>query len=142
MEMSIVWLIIAIATGVFEAITVDLVSIWFCIGAIAALISYFLGAAIWLQIIIFLVASAGLVIATRPLSRKLLRGNIIRTNSDRLIGKHAVVTQPFDSEERGEVKVSGEIWSAITHDGSKVTVGDHVEILAIEGVKLIVRPIR
>lgn len=140
MNMTLIWLFIAIATGVFEAITVDLVSIWFCAGAIAAMLLAYFDAAIWLQITAFIAVAIILILVTRPLAKKMLRGNVVHTNSDRLIGKHGIVTRKITMDEHGEVKVAGEYWTAATRDNVDIDVDNHVEILAIEGVKLIVRP--
>lgn len=141
-QMPVIWLFIVIAAGIFEAVTVDLVSIWFCVGGIVALILSYFGAALWLQITAFAVISAICICLTRPLAKKILRGNIVKTNSDRLIGKHAIVTSPISQDERGEVKIMGEYWSAISRENTRAEIGDHVEVLAIEGVKLIVRPLK
>lgn len=141
MDMSLVWLFIVIAAGIFEAVTVDLVSIWFCVGGLIAMLLAYFNVALWIQIVAFSIVSILLIVCTRPLARKILRGNIVRTNSDCLIGKHGLVTRALSLDERGEVKVAGEYWSAIPRDDIKVLEGEHVEILAIEGVKLIVRPL-
>lgn len=142
MDMSLIWLIIAIATGIFEAITVDLVSIWFCLAAILSMLCAYFELAFWFQITVFIIVSVALIIFTRPIAKKILRGNIVRTNSDRLIGKHALVTSPLSLDVRGEVKIGGEYWSAIPREDITIETGEHVEILAIEGVKLIVRPLK
>ena len=38
-KMYIVWICAAVLFGIFEALTVQLVSVWFVIGAVAALVS-------------------------------------------------------------------------------------------------------
>lgn len=141
MDMSLVWLFIAIITGIIEAVTVSLISIWFCIGAVVAMICAYLKFSFAIQVTVFAIVSIILIGFTRPLAKKMLRGNIVRTNSDRLIGKHGIVTRALSPDERGEVKVAGEYWSAIPRDDIQIAQGEHVEVLAIEGVKLIVRPL-
>ena len=54
MDMSIIWLAVMILMGIIEALTVDLVSIWFCVGALVALIESYLGISTTLQIISFI----------------------------------------------------------------------------------------
>ena len=56
--MPLVWLVLAIILGIIEAVTVTLVSVWFAIGAIAAIIPAYFGIPIWGQILVFLAASA------------------------------------------------------------------------------------
>ena len=50
-----------------------------------------------------------------------------------------MLTEIADSEHIGQVKVSGEVWSA--KSDSQVSKGAKVKVLAIEGVKLIVQPL-
>ncbi len=42
----------------------------------------------------------------------------------------------------GQVKVNGEIWSAKTEDESFIAKGTEIEVLKIDGVKLIVSPVK
>ena len=41
-----------------------------------------------------------------------------------------------------KVKINGEVWSAKTDDESSIAKGTEVEVLKIDGVKLVVSPIR
>ena len=67
----------------------------------------------------------------------------IPTNSYSLIGKHGIVTLDINPiEATGQVKVNGEVWSAKTDDESSIAKGTEVEVLKIDGVKLVVSPIR
>lgn len=135
---TLIWVGIAIVLGIIEAITVDLVSIWFSIGALfAALLSYF-QVELGIQIICFLILSLSLVFITRPLTKKLLRGHIEKTNSDRFIGDTAVVTTTIEALTPGEVKIHGQYWSAISKDHSTIAKSSIVEVLAIDGNKLVV----
>ena len=138
MTQTLIWLILAGILVVVEVMTVDLVSIWVACGClVAALMAYF-KLSITYQLVAILVVSIALGIITRPYCKKLLRGNITPTNSDRLIGKIATVTKLFDGENRGEVKVLGEHWTCISKDKNIFNEGDQVKVQAIEGVKLIV----
>ncbi len=139
--MPMVWLFVLVAAGIIEAVTVDMVSIWFCAGAAAALIASWNGVAFWPQIAIFTAVSLACILITKPLTKKMLRGNIVPTNLDRLIGKTAVITKAIASNERGEARVNGETWLAISHDGKDIAADTKVEILSIEGTKLVVRPL-
>ena len=100
-----IWLLITILTAVVELITTDLVSIWFTLGGLAALIAYFLNASQLVQIVIFIIISLVCIISVRPLTKKYLRTNIVSTNYDRVIGQHGLVLKRIDADTRGEVKV-------------------------------------
>lgn len=135
--MPILWLVIIVLAAVLESSTMNLTSIWFIGGALVAVIAYLLGAPEWLQITLFIVVSATLLFSLRPVFFRYLKKNDIKTNVDRLIGKTAICTFPIAEDEHGEVKIDGKIWTAIAQE--KIQAGEKVEVLAIEGVKLVVK---
>ncbi|MBQ4516893.1 MAG: NfeD family protein [Clostridia bacterium] len=139
---AIAWLILAIAFFVAESLTTTLISIWFAIGAILAMIAAIFGGAFWLQILIFIAASGILVLATKPLSEKLVNKKAERTNADRVIGEQAIVTQTINNQEaKGQVRVLEQLWTARSKDGSIINENEYVIIKDIKGVKLIVESV-
>ena len=105
------WIVMLVAFVVIEASTAQLLTIWFAVGSLAALISQMLGADIWLQWLIFVAVSAIVVAATRPLVKKYARPKVQPTNADRCIGQTAVVTEDIDNiAGKGAVKVNGIEW--------------------------------
>lgn len=136
--MLIIWFSIIIIAGVIEASTMDLSSIWF---SAAGLVSFII-ALIWpeeiaVQIVVFIVVSSLLLLQVRPLFKGYLQKNDIKTNADKLVGKIAICTKAFKADDRGEVKIDGKLWTAISHEN--INLNDKVEVLAIDGVKLVVR---
>ncbi|MBS5115664.1 MAG: NfeD family protein [Erysipelotrichaceae bacterium] len=136
-----IWLIIIILSIIIEIVTLDLVSIWISVGGLCALIAELLGFNLTIQIIVCIVITFITLLLVRPLSKRYLTGNIVHTNVDRLIGKHALVTKDITMDNIGEVKISGNFWSAKGLNNETIITGDHVEVLAIDGVKLIVKKI-
>ena len=136
-----IWLVVLIAILLVEASTVSLTSIWFAAGALAALIAAMLGAPVWLQITIFLVAALALILLIRPLSVRYFGKKGIKTNVESLIGKDAVVTEDIDNiEGRGEAAVDGVVWTArMKEKEGKCAKGSICIIDGIEGVKLILK---
>lgn len=133
------WLILFVILLVIELFTVNLVSIWFAVGALAAgLVSYFMDN-MMIQIAVFIIVSAISLLLTNKFVEKLRNGKIVPTNLDRVIGKIGLVTEEITKLEPGEVKVDGKRWSAIST--KKIKVGRKVEILSIDGVKLHVKEI-
>lgn len=131
--MFYMWLFIIILLSIIEAMTVNLVSIWFIISGIFALITSFVFDNFLIQFSIFVVLGVLLMIFTRKtLEEKLVRKE--RTNFDRIIGMKGVVTEYIDGINVGEVKVDGKRWSAISKE--KLSSGEYVKILKINGVKL------
>ena len=135
----ILWIAVMVLMVIVEASTVSLVSIWFAGGALVALIAALLGGGIWLQIILFLVASSILLACLWPLRNKLLRRTVHATNADRVIGMTAIVTEAVDNILGvGAVQADGKVWTARSTDGTPLSVGDLVLVERIEGVKLYV----
>lgn len=133
------WIVALVAFVVIEAITAQLVTIWFAVGSVAALIAEMLGAQVWLQWTIFVAVSAIILVATRPFVKKLTKQKVQPTNADRCIGETAVVTERIDNiSGKGAVKVNGIEWSARTQSGNTVEPGNTVKVIKIDGVKLIV----
>ena len=103
------------------------------------LLAAVLGAALWVQIVLFFVVSIAALAATRPLVQKMLHRDETPTNADRVIGQTAVVTEAIDNiEGKGQVNISGQIWSARSQEGVSIPVGTEVKVLRIEGVKVFV----
>ena len=142
LSMSAVWIIAIIVFLVLEAMTAGLVTIWFAVGALAALLSALFGAPLWLQLLWFFLISVVALIATRPLARKYINSRTQATNADMYVGKECAVTETIDNiAGTGAAKVAGKVWTARSADGSIIPAGTRAEALRIEGVKLIVKPI-
>ena len=138
--MTIVWTAAIILFGIVEAVTAGLVSIWFVVGALAALVAAFVGAPLWLQVVLFLLVSAAALALTRPLLRKITSTKAEATNADRVLGEVAKVTETIDNENStGAVYVDGKTWTARSVDDTVIPVGSRVRIETMEGVKLLVK---
>lgn len=138
--MGILWLVAIIAFGILESLTAQFISIWFAGGAFVSLIAHLLGASQTVQWIIFAIASAVLLVLTRPFVKRLAKTDISVTGTDLLIGKRAVMTKATDVRgELGEAKADGKVWTVNSVDGEPIDVDTVVTIEKIQGVKLIVR---
>ncbi len=139
--MPFIWIGFAVVMAVCEALTTQLVSIWFVAGAVCAAITTIFTPSIPIQTAVFLVVSLASLLLTRPLVKKIrAKRGITSTNANRLIGKTAILISDLtDSEQVGQAKISGEIWS-IKSKYAPLKAETKVKVLAIEGVKLIVEP--
>ena len=139
-NMPAVWLVLMIILLVIEGVVPGLVSIWFALGALAALLSAIVGAPLWLQIVWFLLISVVSLILTRPLAKKYVNSKTTPTNADMLIGQECVVTEAIDNVlGLGAVTVGGKVWTARTENPDiKAAIGQTMTVVRIEGVKLIV----
>ena len=127
------WLILVIFLGFIEAITVNLVSIWFIISGMLALVTSFIIDNFIIQFGVFVIVGILLLLTTRKtLESKLVKKE--KTNFDRIIGMKGVVTEDISEMVVGEVLVDGKRWSATSNDDLKKD--EVVRILKINGVKL------
>ncbi len=140
LQMSVFWLIAMAILLVIEAAVPGLISIWFALGSLAALISAFFHAPFWLQLVWFFLISILSLLLTRPLVKKYVNSRTTPTNADMGIGKDAVVTEAIDNlHARGAVLLDGKVWTArMASEEETADAGDTVRVLRIEGVKLIV----
>ena len=139
--MPYVWLGIAVVLAIIEVSTTQLVTLWFVIGAAVTAVcsATFLKEQLVLQIVIFIAISALMLILTRPLVKKLKANQTVSTNSDRNIGKTALVISAINPDLGvGQVRVGNEKWSAKSQNGSAISEGTNVKVVDIEGVKLVV----
>ena len=135
----ILWLMLFVVFLVLEAGTVAMVSLWFAVGALAALAASLLGAAMWLQVAIFLAVSVLLL----ALLWKKVHAKAIgtKTNVDSVIGTEGYVTEPIDNVSyTGRVKLGGITWAARSTSGAPIDAGALVKVDRVEGVKVFVSP--
>ena len=143
--MTIIWAVVFVAAIWVEAETSELIAIWFMPGALAALVLSLNHVPEWIQGTVFIGVSALLLLIARVFLKKYIVKKVgqEKTDTDLLIGRQAKVEEDIDnSEEKGAVKVNGQIWSArMTDDADTASAGEFVIIESISGVKLICKKI-
>lgn len=140
-EMVTLWLVVLIVSIGVEVATLGLTSIWFAGGAVVAVIVAAFHGPVWLQILLFFAVSLLLFFFTRPIAVRYFNRDRVRTNVESMIGRQAIVTSEIDNLQGiGQVTVGGQEWSARTEaDGMNLQPGTVVDIVAVNGVKLIVK---
>lgn len=138
---TVFWLAMAVIFLIIEAITVGLTTIWFAAGSFVALALSMFNVPIPAQFIVFLIVSFCLLLFTRRIFVEKLKTGSEATNTEALIGQTAQVTSAIKPFETGQVRIGGQIWSAVCRD-EDLTIPEReaVKVIAIEGVKLIVVP--
>ena len=138
----IVWGAIFIGLIVVETITAQLVSIWFAVGTLAAFITSLFTNNLVAEISVFLAVSIILLLATRPLVKKISKGKAGATNADSLLGQTGIVTEAIDNlHDQGRIQLNGLSWSARSIDQEKIPASEKVTVVRIEGVTAWVQPI-
>ena len=136
------WLIIEGLFFVGEIATVGFLIFWFGIGALIAMIVSFFTSNIIIQTTIFVISSTILIFATKPFVKKFADVKKTNTNVYSIIGKKALVIKTIDPiHSVGQIKINGEVWTAESENNQVIDEGSEVEILEINGVKAIVKPI-
>ena len=138
-----IWLGLMILFLVVEAsCPLHLVSVWFAVGSLAAMIAALLGGAVWLQIALFVVVSGVLLALLLPIVRKYIRPRIVKTNLDAIIGSQGYVTADiYNVEAKGQVKLGAMEWTARSTTGDPIPQGALVCVDRIEGAKVFVTPV-
>lgn len=131
--MFYVWFMIAITLGIIECLTVNLVSIWFVISSLFALLATYFTDSIAIQFGIFVLGGVILMPISKRIYKKLKSENP-KTNIDRIIGMKGIVTEDITKDNIGEVKVDGKKWSA--YSDADISKGSYVKVLSINSVKI------
>lgn len=138
-NMLIMWIALAVVFAIIEAVTAQIVTLWFAVGSVGAIIANVLGASSTIQLIVFVVLSLLTLAIARPYFKKIIKTKIQPTNSDMSIGQEAVVTEEVNNLlGKGQAKIRGVVWTARSADNSIIPKDSIVIVKAIEGVKLIV----
>ena len=136
---AIIWLVLMVVFIAMEAATVQLISTWFAVGALASMIVCLLGAEVWLQLVVFFTVSIVLLSLLFPMARKHLKPKLVATNADALVNRICVVTEDIDPVEGGRVKLGDVTWSA--RADAVIPAGSLVKILRIQGTKVFVEQV-
>lgn len=138
-----IWLILAGIFFIGEIATTGFLIFWFGIGALIAMAISFITSNVIIQTTVFIISSTILIFVTKPFVKKFVDIKNTNTNVYSIIGKKALVTKEIDTiNAKGQIKVDGEVWSAENKDGQIIPKGSEVEVLAVEGVKAIVKAIK
>ncbi len=139
----IIWLILLIVFLIAEAATVTLISLWFALGSLGALIVAMFSGPLWLQLGVFLALSVLCIAALRPFVRKHFKPKLTATNIDALVGRECFVTEDIDNlVPTGQVRLGSMPWTARSSAGQPIPTGTLVKVDKIEGVKAFVSPVQ
>lgn len=141
---TFIWIALIVIFLVIEAACpIHLVSIWFAAGSLVAAIVSMLHGQLWLQILLFVAVSGGMLACLWPFVKKFLRPNLTKTNVDSVIGTEGYVTEAVDNlNAAGQVKLGGMYWTARSTAGQPLPVGTLVRVDRVEGVKVFVSEVK
>ena len=139
-SMMIFWGVIFVLTVIAEFASMQLISIWFAVGSLGAFFAAMFDLGFTAQLAIFVLVSMLLLIATRPLLKKLRVKNVVPMNADKEIGSMAVIIEEVNGAAgTGRVRLNGVDWMAVSEDGSVLPVDPVVTVTQVQGAKLLVK---
>lgn len=144
MEIYQIWLVIAIGLAILEVATAGFGVICFAIGACFSALVAGLGGNLTWQIVIFAAVSLLTFVFLRPVVMRFLekRSKDVRTNADALVGRKGIVSERIDEKQHtGRVAIDGDDWKAVAEDGGVIEKGTRVEIVKLDSIILIVKPL-
>jgi membrane protein implicated in regulation of membrane protease activity len=129
------WLMIAVALGVLELISTDLILIMLAGGALVGMVVALFGVPVAVQIVLALAVAVGLLAVIRPnMVHRLHAGPTLRTGADALIGERGFVLEPLSHSTPGRVKIGGDVWTAKPYDeDDRIEAGAAVDVVSIKG---------
>lgn len=133
---SFAWFIAFMVLILIEFLTVNLVTIWFVIGSLAALVASYFTNSLIIQIIVFIIFSIITLFFTRIIMRNFKGISAIPSDPEKIIGKVGIVVKRISKENYGEVKVHGGLWVAWSNDS--IEVGEKVKVIGLDDHKLTV----
>jgi membrane protein implicated in regulation of membrane protease activity len=137
------WLVLAVALGVAEMVSLDLILIMIAVGAFVGALAAIVSLPFVLQILLAAGSSVAMLALVRPnLVQKLHQGPDLVTGMKKLVGQQGVVTEELTAHQPGRIRLAGEIWSACPYDDSlTIAPGEKVEVFAIRGATAYVHPV-
>ena len=140
--MWIIWLSLFILSIIVEAMTTELVSFWFAGGALVSLILSFIpGVPFWVEIIVFVLASAFLLFALRPFVKRFLKRNSPKSNIEGMVHRISKLEEELTFLRPSKIYIGDVLWDVITEEKDLVlNKGALVEVVGVSGNKLIVKP--
>ncbi len=132
-----VWLLLGVVFSITEIFTTTFGALIVGIGAFVAAFLSFINVDSSYQFIAFSISA---LVAAYVMVRILKSKNkaFRKTFIDDIINSTCYVLEDIKKDGTGKVKVNGEVWIAISKDGSYIPKGETVKIIKIEGTKLIV----
>ena len=141
LKIPLIWFFLMILFAGVEAATMGLTTIWFAVGALAAMICSLVGVPLVVQIVVFTLVSLIMLIFTRRILVERLHTGREKTNVETMAGRTGLVIEDVSAFQGGRVKVAGQEWAARLLNGDEsLIIGTKVKVIKVEGVTLIVIP--
>ena len=142
---TILWCVALVVFLIIEISTFNLITVWFGLGSLVNVLLTLIKvegksfiSPLW-QVVIFLVVSIASVFLFMPMLKKKVAKDRVNTNVDAMAGKDGVVTMKIGAKSTGQIKVDGQIWTAVEENSGEILEGKDVIVIEIKGVKAVVK---
>jgi len=132
------WILVAVVCGAVEILTSGFWFLWLALAAllVAAGVGLSWLVTLPIQLFAFAIITLLFIVFTRPLVVKLVKSPNTVSNVDALIGQHGISLTRISHLNYGQVKVNGEIWTAVSTEDIEENI--RVVVMGVDGVKLMV----
>ncbi len=132
------WVIVALVFGAVEVFTTGFWFLWLSLSAFIIAFATQIG---WMdnlnfQLLMFSCFTLLFLFFTRPIVVRFIKSNDTPSNVNALVGQKGKVIEPIDPLHYGQVKVNGEVWTAMSTE--QIEADTHIIVTGIDGVKLVV----
>lgn len=133
------WLGLAIALGVAELFSLDLMLLMLAVGALVGVVAALIGLPVFIQILAAVGTSVAMLALVRPsIVKRLHSGPELRLGHAALVGRQGVVVDEVSSQG-GQIRIAGELWTARPYDETEVIeAGETVDVFEIRGATALV----
>lgn len=137
---GVVWIIIIGAAILVDVLTSNFFFVCFSVGAVFAIIAYYVNYSIGVQILIFTAVSILCIVSWNPVVRRIIKKSVpeTKTYEQSRIGRKFRIEK--DINVKALMKIDGIYWT-VKNTGEPVKCGDMVEITGIQGNKINIKKI-
>ena len=139
-----VWVALAILSFILEIFTPGFVLACLGVGFLAGALGSALEMSYTWQLLFFSAGTAVTFFAIRPFILKIgyKDAEKVKTNADSLIGRNGLVeTTINNAEDKGAVKIDGDVWRAISLNGQVIEKGQRVIVKERDSIILTVEEV-
>lgn len=144
MSAWMIWLAIAIVLLIVEMLGPNLLTIWFSIAAFIMCPISLLNLPIYLQVLIFIALSVGLMIPLKKFYEEKVKPKaILKDNlTDKLVSQTGIVTKTINNDKNeGQIIVGDVYWKAISLNNDIIEKDSKISIVKIENMSAYVEKI-
>ncbi|HOX28520.1 MAG TPA: NfeD family protein [bacterium] len=139
-EPWVIWVILAAILVIAEIFTAGFFIMFFGLGALPAAAAAYFGAPIFWQLMIFIISSSLLLAFARKFALKVTAGAPANIGANRMTGSSGIVLEEINpTTATGLVRIDREEWRAESEGGAVIEPGEWVEVIRVEGTRVVVR---